>query len=492
MRTAKKNNNVPVNPRSPRPVSARTDPAKEWLKSIRGTLSPHTERALRTDIGLYRSWCRTHRRTPWPVRAVDLARFVDSMARDKATATVERHVFSITALCRGVGWKDPRRLRVLANALKRMRRVKDCRQTQAFGLTRSLVDQLMAAQGDRLIDVRNRALLAVAYDAMLRRSELVALQVIDLALENDHSATLLVRRSKTDPEGGGALLFLAPDTLALVAEWLEQSGIDDGFLFRSIRRNGTAGKKLDPSQVPRIYKSMARKAGLDGDIVARISGHSTRVGAAQDMVASCIPMPAIMQAGRWKSTAMVSRYSERILPRRSGSALLASLQKRLSNQTQDSPDRFPASSPGGTNRRNRRRKKTASRQNTIASNNPGKSAFFTPKRTDSRRPLVPRFLGFLGNMTSPPPKTAESGAENGHSRAQSAIDIGIGEIYSQTPDSGNYQEQQSGLKPRNQLFSLGFLFRPLLHRLSLRKSVEKNQTGVFASGKGRIQSLIRI
>ena len=307
MRNAKKNNNTSVNPPPLKLVSARSDPAKEWLKSIRGTLSPHTERALRTDIGLYRSWCRTHKREPWPVRAVDLTRFVDSMARDKATATVERHVFSITALCRGVGWKDPRRIQALTNALKRIRRLKGCRQSQAFGLTRSLVDRLMDAQGDRLIDVRNRALLAVAYDAMLRRSELVSLQVIDLALEKDHSATLLVRRSKTDPEGGGALLFLAPDTLALIAEWLEQSGVEDGFLFRSIQRNGTAGKKLDPSQVPRIYKSMAQKAGFDGDIVAGISGHSTRVGAAQDMVASSIPMPAIMQAGRWKSTAMVSR-----------------------------------------------------------------------------------------------------------------------------------------------------------------------------------------
>ena len=40
----------------------------------------------------------------------------------------------------------------------------------------------------------------------------------------------------------------------------------------------------------------------------RLSGHSTRVGAAQDMIACGIELPAILQVGRWKSTAMVNRY----------------------------------------------------------------------------------------------------------------------------------------------------------------------------------------
>ena len=46
----------------------------------------------------------------------------------------------------------------------------DSRRT---GLTWPLRQRLMAAAGDRLLDDRNRALLAVAYDTMLRRAELV-------------------------------------------------------------------------------------------------------------------------------------------------------------------------------------------------------------------------------------------------------------------------------------------------------------------------------
>ena len=190
---------------------------------------------------------------------------------------------------------------------------------------------MIAASGDRLIDTRNCAMLAVAYDALLRRGELVSLQVSDLMMESDGSATLLVRRSKTDQEGEGAVLFLAEDSLKLVLAWLDGSGITDGFLFRSLRKNATIGKKLDPSQVPRIYKFMAKKAGLAEDVVIGLSGHSARVGAAQDMIASGIELPAILQAGRWKSTGMVNRYGERLLARRSGSAQLARLQNRTKN-----------------------------------------------------------------------------------------------------------------------------------------------------------------
>ena len=62
--------------------------------------------------------------------------------------------------------------------------------------------------------------------------------------------------------------------------------------------------------------------------VDRLSGHSTRVGAAQDMIACGIELPAILQAGRWKSTAMVNRYGERLLAQRSAAAQPARMQSR--------------------------------------------------------------------------------------------------------------------------------------------------------------------
>ena len=213
-------------------------------------------------------------------------------------------------------------------ALKRMHRAKGRRQGQAQGLTWPLRERLLKGAGERLIDARNRALLAVAYDGMLRRAELTSLEAEDLLVETPGHASLLVRRSKTDGEGDGEVVYLARDTVALVRTWLDRSGLTTGRLFRSVHKAGTLGERLHPSQVPRIFKSMAHRAGLPEGLVEGLSGHSARVGAAQDMVAAGIEMPLILNAGRWKSTAMVSRYGERLLARRSGAAQLARLQKR--------------------------------------------------------------------------------------------------------------------------------------------------------------------
>ena len=145
-------------------------------------------------------------------------------------------------------------------------------------------------------------------------------------------ATLLVRRSKTDGEGSGEIVYLACDTVRLVRAWLARSGITEGRLFRSVAKSGQLGERLDPSQVPRIFKAMADRAGLPEALVQGLSGHSARVGAAQDMIAAGIELPAILQAGRWKSTAMVNRYGERLLARRSGAAQRSSPGCRIGSE----------------------------------------------------------------------------------------------------------------------------------------------------------------
>ncbi len=76
---------------------------------------------------------------------------------------------------------------------------------------------------------------------------------------------------------------------------------------------GTDRRELCPlnSQEPTFpgavaFKRMADVAGLDNDP----SGHSSRIGAAQDMTAAGLGNAEIQQAGRWKSATMVSRYTE--------------------------------------------------------------------------------------------------------------------------------------------------------------------------------------
>ena len=291
-------------------------------------LCANTERARRADLALYANWCRGRGLTAVPAEPGTVAAFVDAMAATRAPATVRRYVASLAIAHRAAGQPGATRAVPVRLAIERMYRRYGRRQAQAHGLTWPLRLRLLKAAGDRLIDLRNRALLGVAYDAMLRRSELAALRVTDLKTERHGGATLLVRRGKTDPEGRGAVAYLARDTVALVREWLARSHVTGGALFRSVAKGDRLGNGLHPSQVPRIFKAMARHAGLPPDVAEDFSGHSARVGATQDMVAAGIELPAILQAGRWKTAAMVNRYGERLLAHRNGAAQLARFQGR--------------------------------------------------------------------------------------------------------------------------------------------------------------------
>ena len=63
---------------------------------------------------------------------------------------------------------------------------------------------------------------------------------------------------------------------------------------------------LSSSQVGRKVTAAAPAAGLgDG-----FTGHSGRVGMAQDLAATGVELPALMTAGRWKSSKMPARYTE--------------------------------------------------------------------------------------------------------------------------------------------------------------------------------------
>ena len=58
-----------------------------------------------------------------------------------------------------------------------------------------------------------------------------------------------------------------------------------------------------------IRRRLQRAAGLPG--WRDITGHSGRVGMAQDLLAAGFALPDLMTAGRWKSPRMPARYTER-------------------------------------------------------------------------------------------------------------------------------------------------------------------------------------
>jgi site-specific recombinase XerC len=79
------------------------------------------------------------------------------------------------------------------------------RHRQAKALGWNDIKRFLITAGDNFRANRERALLAVAYDTMARRSELVAMDVEDFSFMEDGSGRVMIRRSKTDHVCEGSL-----------------------------------------------------------------------------------------------------------------------------------------------------------------------------------------------------------------------------------------------------------------------------------------------
>jgi len=290
---------------------------RQYAEDARGAFAPATERALRGDVAAFTAWCAQEGHQAMPASPGTVAAFVDAMAVSKAPATVRRYISSVATFHRAAGVANPCEAQAVKLALKRMHNAKGRAQQQASPLNEGAVRKLLDARGsgsrrgNPLLDLRNRALLVVGYVTLCRRGELVALQFADLKVEADGFGTILIRRSKTDQEGRGAVVPIPADAMQHLLKWTTAAGIKDGPLFRAVRHGGSIGGALDPGAVARVFKAMASAAklppGKDGKPL-RISAHSTRVGSAQDMLKYRETLAAIMVSGRWQSPEMVGRY----------------------------------------------------------------------------------------------------------------------------------------------------------------------------------------
>ena len=155
----------------------------------------------------------------------------------------------------------------------------------------------------------------MAYDTLCRRSELVSLQVKDvkITIKNGiESTSILLRKSKTDQDSMGKWLRLSQRAGIALMKWIKQLPEGQEKIMASVNRAHIIGSAVGAGQINRIYKRIARVAGLDESVIKGISGHSMRVGAAQDLLSSGASMPIMMQRGRWSKSDTVMRYVEHI------------------------------------------------------------------------------------------------------------------------------------------------------------------------------------
>ena len=109
----------------------------------------------------------------------------------------------------------------------------------------------------------------------------------------------------------GRFAFTSKRTAGLLQEWLDYRGPEIEWLFCPIYQGKVIDRGLNATTLMRIIKDAAARVGLDPHEVASFSGHSMRVGAAQDLLKRGFDTAAIMRAGGWKSVNTLVRSLEK-------------------------------------------------------------------------------------------------------------------------------------------------------------------------------------
>ncbi len=318
---------------------AALEPLRAWWQRARRVYPDATLKAWRCDWAVFWAYCEPRNLSPLPAAPETVAGFVlYCKEAGKKPATVRRYLSTIARFHRAAQLFNPCASEAVQMEVKGMTNEVSSRQHQARGLGMAEIQAFLNSPGDNLPTTRERAMLCVAYDAMTRRSELIAIDVEDLKFLDDGTGRLLIRRSKTDQAGEGHVAYLSRQTVGFLKTWLKAAAIKEGPLFRRIIGRGTVtydrkgrgriGGRLSPEAVARAFKAVARYLKLPPEDIEGVSGHSVRVGATQDLLALNVDLASVMREGRWKTVRMPMRYGEHVLAARGGMARAAEVQGR--------------------------------------------------------------------------------------------------------------------------------------------------------------------
>lgn len=286
----------------------------DWRREFNrfeGAYSPATLRAYRGDNAAFEAWCNSEGHVPYPADVDTICAYLDAHGSVKAPTTLRRQICAIRKAHHLLGITDPTRDEDVSLAMRRIRRMTFERPRQAKGLTRDYLERFLAVQPETPHGLRNRAMLSLGYDLLTRRAELVALCIDDVTFLRNGTLQVLIRRSKTDPYGQGRVTYTSARSADLLRDWLAYRGTEIAPLFCPIYRGHVINRHLSTTTVVRLIKATARKAGLPAADIAGFSGHSMRVGAAQDLLSAGRDTAAIMRAGGWKSVDVLARYLEK-------------------------------------------------------------------------------------------------------------------------------------------------------------------------------------
>lgn len=272
---------------------------------VRESLAQNTRLAYLSDLAHFEAWGGRIPSNPETV-----AEYLVAHAYILSVATLNRRLAALAKVHRSRGLPNPISTELVKSTVRGLQRIKGKAQRQAKALVKEDLVRALEATGQRLKDVRDRALLLVGFAGGFRRSELVSLTYGDIEIVRQ-GIIINLRRSKTDQAGNGRRIGVpyARDRwcpVEALEQWISSSGIGEGALFRPIDRHHRVDvKQLSGEAVCLIVKERVRLAGIDP---SGYSGHSLRAGLATSAAQAGVSSSKIRQQTGHASDAMLARY----------------------------------------------------------------------------------------------------------------------------------------------------------------------------------------
>ena len=269
-----------------------------------------TRRAYRSDFRIFSVWCRHRELIALPALPTTVAAYLAyEGGQELRPSTLGRRLAAIQYAHQNAGHEPPTNAEGVKATLRGIRRTLGTARNGKAPATAARAKAMARSVPDSLIGIRDRAVLLLGFAGAFRRSELVALDVDDIE-SSDQGLRITIRRSKTDQDGEGAVVAIAPGTtecpaLALLT-WLGAAGIIEGPVFRSINRAGKISKTpLSDRSVANIVKTYAGRVGLDA---RKFSAHSLRSGFLTSAAANGASIFKMMDVSRHKSIDTLRGY----------------------------------------------------------------------------------------------------------------------------------------------------------------------------------------
>ena len=175
-------------------------------------------------------------------------------------------------------------------------------------LTKSSLNALLDTCDDTLRGKRDRALLLFAWASGGRRRSEVTGADMRFLKRVEEGFTYTLMHSKTNqaglhrPENEKPVLGIAATAMSA---WLDASEINEGRIFRQVRKGGKLGAELAPAAVRDIVKYRCELAGITGDF----SAHSLRSGFVTEAGRQNMPLAETMAMTGHQSVTTVLAYS---------------------------------------------------------------------------------------------------------------------------------------------------------------------------------------